>query len=833
MGSATDGSGETFREILEAAEAASTEEDLKAAQAELQRLMKEGFVKAERSGAPYAAAIEMTDEFRERHFPGATAAGPEAGVEAGFGRTIGGFGLDAANALANAERRVAFRLKTLFGFDGVRLVEEGDSWTQYPVLLEDIGDHLASRSDFAVFSVGAAGDLVADMAAKREYLWAIERARANAMLLSGGGNDLFGDLGRVLLGHFPGAAPEDLIDEGSFAPLFQTVMASYRRILTDVAEAHPRVPVFGHGYDLPFPQERGSWMGPALIAKGIPLDLGREVLRVLMDRFNEALRALDAEMPNFVFCDLRSKVDRGLASWFDELHPRNAGYGRAAAEIEKAIRARISSGAGFEAGIVPSTAGAGLGASPERQPAPARVVVIDPGHGGTAALGGSSANNAIGPRGMLEKHVTLDIAQRARDILRERGIAVVLTRETDDNLSLADRAGVAKANGAAAFVSLHFNGFDGAVQGTETFVHSTAGTGSGAASEALCRAMQKEMVAALGHKDRNAGQPGGVKRGGFGVLRPTAHAPGTAAVLHEVCFMDLPDEEMRLAAVSYRRKIAVALADGIETFLAGALGATFETARAEPEIGDGFELGLHRPQRPEAAPATTAVASNGHRIAEAAPAEPLLASLADIEARFLADRQTDPGPRSEGEERSDASPLLEAVFGGATVNVESSQGLLRKLFARATPPAGFDAGDFEAFVRGLGLRHFSPTEFLFLGASNESGPLAGKNTLPPRTLWPRIANTARMLDEIRDRLDAPVFITSAYRSPEYNRGIGGAPASQHMNFNAIDWRCASGTPTDWRAVAEAVRGEDPGRFGGFIDDYDTFVHIDTRNASAA
>ncbi len=824
MGNATDAAGGSFREILEAAETAITEEELKAAQAELRRLMKEGFVRAERSGAPYTAAVEMKEEFRERHFPGAD---PDTiGVEAGFRRTIAGFGLDAANALSNAERRVAFRLKTLFGFDGVRIVEEGDSWTQYPILLEDIGDHLAARDDFAVFSVGAAGDLVEDIADKREYLWAIERSRANAMLLSGGGNDLFGDLGKILLGYFPGARPEELIDEAAFAPLFRTVMASYRRILADLAAAHPDLPVFGHGYDLPFPQERGNWIGPALIAKAIPLDVGRDVLRVLMDRFNEALRALDAEMANFVYCDLRAKVDRGPPSWFDELHPRNPGYGRAADEIEAEIRRRIARGGGVETARAPAAAGV------ERRDAGARVVVIDPGHGGTAAIGGSSANNAVGPRGMLEKHVTLDVAQRARDILRERGIAVHLTRETDANLSLADRAGVARTHGAAAFVSLHFNGFDGAVQGTETFVHLGAGAEGGAGSEALCRAVQAEMVAALGHNDRNAG---GVKRANFGVIRPASHALETAAVLHEVSFMDVAEEEMRLAAVSYRRGIAVALADGIETYLAGTLGATFETARTQQELGDGFELGLRRPEEVgtmPAAPTGGADGSNGHRIADTPPSEPFVASLAAMEARFLAERETPTGPRSEGEERSDASPLLEAVFGGTGANVEGNFGLLRRLFARVEP-AGFELGDFEAFIRGLALTHFSPTEFLYLGAGNEAGPHAGKNMLPPRTLWPRIANTARMIDAIRTRLDTPVFITSAYRSPEYNRAVGGVPGSQHLNFNALDWRSASGTPADWRAVAEAVRSESPRRFAGFIDDYDTFVHIDTRNAPAA
>ena len=132
MTKAIQASDKDFKQILESAEAASSENELKEAQAELRRLMEDGFAKAETSAAPYSATIEMKDEFRERYFPDAR--DEDLGVEAGFRRTIGGFALDAANALANAERRVAFRLKTLFGFNGVRLVEEGDSWNSIPYI---------------------------------------------------------------------------------------------------------------------------------------------------------------------------------------------------------------------------------------------------------------------------------------------------------------------------------------------------------------------------------------------------------------------------------------------------------------------------------------------------------------------------------------------------------------------------------------------------------------------------------------------------------------------------------------------------------------------------
>ena len=107
------------------------------------------------------------------------------------------------------------------------------------------------------------------------------------------------------------------------------------------------------------------------------------------------------------------------------------------------------------------------------------VVVIDAGHGGTAAVGDSSPNNATSPSGLLEKNLTLEVTLHAAAALSARGHDVRLTRTTDVNLGLADRARVGKDSRATAFVSIHFNGFaDPSVQGTETWVHLRASSAS-------------------------------------------------------------------------------------------------------------------------------------------------------------------------------------------------------------------------------------------------------------------------------------------------------------------------------------------------------------------
>jgi N-acetylmuramoyl-L-alanine amidase len=149
-------------------------------------------------------------------------------------------------------------------------------------------------------------------------------------------------------------------------------------------------------------------------------------------------------------------------------------------------------------------------------------VMIDPGHGGNTAVGGSSANNARGPAGTLEKDLTLAIAGRVRDALAPCGTEIHLTRYVDQNLGLADRAALAADLDADVFLSIHLNAAekpdgtpDPTVNGTETWVHTLAS----AESKELARAVQAAAVRATGLRDR------GVRAKNLGVLDPPGTSP--------------------------------------------------------------------------------------------------------------------------------------------------------------------------------------------------------------------------------------------------------------------------------------------------------------------
>jgi N-acetylmuramoyl-L-alanine amidase len=182
-----------------------------------------------------------------------------------------------------------------------------------------------------------------------------------------------------------------------------------------------------------------------------------------------------------------------------------------------------------------------------------KTVVIDAGHGGQGKVGGSSGNNAIGPNGVLEKELTLDIARRTASLLKDSA-NVILTRNADVNLPLAERADIAKRNNASVFLSLHFNGFgDKTVDGTEVFIGSKAG----AASERLAGDVL-ENVANVTHARKR-----GVKRADLGVLAPGRQLPETAACLTEIAFLTNPAQAKVLEDSAYRQQIALALGDAV------------------------------------------------------------------------------------------------------------------------------------------------------------------------------------------------------------------------------------------------------------------------------
>lgn len=179
------------------------------------------------------------------------------------------------------------------------------------------------------------------------------------------------------------------------------------------------------------------------------------------------------------------------------------------------------------------------------------TVVIDPGHGGNIDVGGSSKNNAVSASGVLEKNITLRMAFLVRDALQElaqlggHNVKIILTRDSDKNLGLSDRAKVAKTNNADIFLSIHCNGFNGTTRGTETLISPQSANANHAAEKALAERVQRATLSAIKAHDAGA-KNRGVKEQSLGVLRDSALGTKARGCLVELEFIDVPKVDQLL-----------------------------------------------------------------------------------------------------------------------------------------------------------------------------------------------------------------------------------------------------------------------------------------------
>lgn len=222
------------------------------------------------------------------------------------------------------------------------------------------------------------------------------------------------------------------------------------------------------------------------------------------------------------------------------------------------------------------------------------VIVLDPGHGGVET-------GAIGPSGLQEKDVTLDLARRVKALLEKSGATVVLTRDEDRVVPLDDRTAIANQNRASLFVSIHLNASKRtSAVGSETYFLSPDATDAEARtlaalenkayapdqggpsapppaapdrglelilwdlaqntylaeSSRLAESVQRELNALTGTRDR------GIRQAPFRVLMGAT----MPAILVEVGFISNPADESRFNDAAAKDKVADALARAIGEF---------------------------------------------------------------------------------------------------------------------------------------------------------------------------------------------------------------------------------------------------------------------------
>lgn len=239
-----------------------------------------------------------------------------------FDETESAMALASLNGVARWRRQMRYARK-IRGWTGLKVVAEGDSWFQYPFLIDDVIDHLFD--DWAIYCVGAAGDLLQDMARQDEVTAAVLSEKPDLLLLSGGGNDLLGggQLARYLKPHAAGLSAADHVTD-AFGELLDRILAVYADLIEKALTAGARR-VVCHGYDYAIPNN-GQWLGRPMLKLGITdRRLQRDIIRILIDRLDAGLKQMASGFAGRVVAvDCRGSVPD--AAWYDELHPTSQGF---------------------------------------------------------------------------------------------------------------------------------------------------------------------------------------------------------------------------------------------------------------------------------------------------------------------------------------------------------------------------------------------------------------------------------------------------------------------------------------------------------------------------
>jgi N-acetylmuramoyl-L-alanine amidase len=218
----------------------------------------------------------------------------------------------------------------------------------------------------------------------------------------------------------------------------------------------------------------------------------------------------------------------------------------------------------------------------------ARTIVIDAGHGGHDP-------GSIGPGGLQEKDLVLDVALRLEKLVRTRlGAEVILTRGQDVFVPLEERTAIANSKGADLFLSIHANSSRSPrPRGVETYFLSFAADphaeAVAARENAISAATMKDLqnlvkAIALNSKlDESRDFASSVQEAMVSHIKP--HYPGVQdrgvrtapfyvliganmpSILAEIAFVSHPEEERLLRQSEHRERVAWSLCEGVRAYL--------------------------------------------------------------------------------------------------------------------------------------------------------------------------------------------------------------------------------------------------------------------------
>ena len=255
-------------------------------------------------------------------------------------------GLSAANKWANYRRKAHYEDMCKKYPTRPRLVSEGDSWFQHPLLndiIDNVGVYLPTRC------IAKAGNTLSNYVKSGEFSSIIDEVKPIAFLLSGGGNDILGESIRNFLMKAESDSAEGVQVERFFNENYHKAMKDITDFYTTIFDIlklqQPNLKIIVHGYDyvrpLPTGSTKTSWLGKYFDEFGVTRQGDRQAAaKYMIDGFNETLAKLANDYANQVYyLDLRGVV--GDNEWDDEIHPNDLGYQKVSLKFIKQITALV------------------------------------------------------------------------------------------------------------------------------------------------------------------------------------------------------------------------------------------------------------------------------------------------------------------------------------------------------------------------------------------------------------------------------------------------------------------------------------------------------------
>jgi hypothetical protein len=243
----------------------------------------------------------------------------------------------------------------------LNLLADGDSWFDYPLdgiipgINTDIIAQLPGQCAIQphILNLAVHGDTTMNelgLARTQKIINGIKAAppggKFDAILFSGGGNDIAGDQFCIWLSDAAGVGsnPAFALNPARFNGILSVIEASYLDLIQLRDDNLPGAPIFAHGYDFAIPSGVGvcgvgPWLKPSLDFCGwtIPAAALQIVHDAIAQFGNLVARLASNPANNLIFVPTQGTLNS--TQWANELHPNKAGFGLMAAKFKTALAA--------------------------------------------------------------------------------------------------------------------------------------------------------------------------------------------------------------------------------------------------------------------------------------------------------------------------------------------------------------------------------------------------------------------------------------------------------------------------------------------------------------